>query len=155
MRRTSRGAKGFACGWSWLAGHVVILRIALSLGRPAVHRNLKSRHLQMIALGGCIGTGLFLGSGSALRPPRFPRLRVQHCLGRVRVPLQPVIHHRIDHLGHHPGQLPQVLLRRKVAGSRPVRVPLRGAFPALALVLRVLHVHRHHPLQRIHHLPHW
>ncbi|KAF2761959.1 amino acid permease [Pseudovirgaria hyperparasitica] len=29
-------------------------------------RQLKSRHLQMIAIGGTIGTGLFIGSGSAL-----------------------------------------------------------------------------------------
>ncbi|CCG81090.1 Predicted protein [Taphrina deformans PYCC 5710] len=32
-----------------------------------VHRDLKSRHLQMIAIGGTIGTGLFIGSGNALR----------------------------------------------------------------------------------------
>ncbi|CAF0859268.1 unnamed protein product [Adineta steineri] len=31
-----------------------------------LHRTLKSRHLQMIAIGGSIGTGLFIGSGSAL-----------------------------------------------------------------------------------------
>ncbi|ODV59066.1 uncharacterized protein ASCRUDRAFT_77464 [Ascoidea rubescens DSM 1968] len=31
-----------------------------------VKRGLKSRHVQLIALGGCIGTGLFVGSGSAL-----------------------------------------------------------------------------------------
>ena len=30
-------------------------------------RGLKSRHAQMIALGGTIGTGLFVGSGQALR----------------------------------------------------------------------------------------
>ncbi|ODQ83130.1 hypothetical protein BABINDRAFT_31195 [Babjeviella inositovora NRRL Y-12698] len=30
-------------------------------------RSLKTRHLQMIAIGGAIGTGLFVGSGSALR----------------------------------------------------------------------------------------
>ncbi|TYC49103.1 amino acid permease [Weissella muntiaci] len=30
-------------------------------------RGLKSRHIQMIAIGGAIGTGLFLGSGSAIR----------------------------------------------------------------------------------------
>ncbi|RDW67613.1 amino acid transporter-like protein [Coleophoma cylindrospora] len=34
-------------------------------GSPLVRR-LKGRHLQMIALGGSIGTGLFIGSGSAL-----------------------------------------------------------------------------------------
>ncbi|WVQ86137.1 hypothetical protein IAT38_008305 [Cryptococcus sp. DSM 104549] len=31
-----------------------------------VHRTLKQRHMAMIALGGAIGTGLFVGSGSAL-----------------------------------------------------------------------------------------
>ncbi|ODQ80795.1 hypothetical protein BABINDRAFT_180027 [Babjeviella inositovora NRRL Y-12698] len=31
-----------------------------------IRRGLKSRHVQLIALGGCIGTGLFVGSGSAL-----------------------------------------------------------------------------------------
>jgi yeast amino acid transporter len=30
-------------------------------------RGLKSRHAQMIALGGTIGTGLFVGSGQSLR----------------------------------------------------------------------------------------
>ncbi|CAF3084148.1 unnamed protein product [Rotaria sp. Silwood2] len=31
-----------------------------------LHRKLSNRHLQMIAIGGTIGTGLFVGSGSAL-----------------------------------------------------------------------------------------
>jgi hypothetical protein len=31
-----------------------------------LHRKLKSRHIQMIAIGGAIGAGLFIGSGSAL-----------------------------------------------------------------------------------------
>ena len=30
------------------------------------HRGLKSRHVQFIALGGCIGTGLFVGTGTTL-----------------------------------------------------------------------------------------
>ena len=29
-------------------------------------RALKSRHIQLIALGGCIGTGLFVGTGSTV-----------------------------------------------------------------------------------------
>lgn len=37
------------------------------LERQGTHRGLKSRHTQMIALGGTIGTGLFVGSGQALR----------------------------------------------------------------------------------------
>lgn len=32
-----------------------------------LHRDLKNRHIQMIALGGSIGTGLLIGSGQALR----------------------------------------------------------------------------------------
>ena len=32
-----------------------------------LHRKLKSRHLQMIAIGGIIGPGLLVGSGNALR----------------------------------------------------------------------------------------
>jgi len=31
-----------------------------------LHRQLSARHLQFIAIGGTIGTGLFLGSGTAL-----------------------------------------------------------------------------------------
>ncbi len=34
--------------------------------RAPLHRKLKRRHLQMIAIGGSVGTGLFVGSGSAL-----------------------------------------------------------------------------------------
>lgn len=37
------------------------------LDSTQTHRGLKSRHSQMIALGGTIGTGLFVGSGQALR----------------------------------------------------------------------------------------
>lgn len=34
--------------------------------RDTTHRGLKARHAQMIALGGTIGTGLFVGSGATL-----------------------------------------------------------------------------------------
>ena len=32
------------------------------------HKGLKNRQVQMIALGGAIGTGLFLGAGEGLHP---------------------------------------------------------------------------------------
>lgn len=34
---------------------------------PMLQQKMKPRHLQMIAVGGSIGTGLFIGSGKALR----------------------------------------------------------------------------------------
>lgn len=38
----------------------------LLVEKKDLHRNLKERHMIMIALGGTIGTGLFLASGQAL-----------------------------------------------------------------------------------------
>ncbi len=36
------------------------------LDKRHTQRGLKSRHVQLIALGGCIGTGLFVGTGTTL-----------------------------------------------------------------------------------------
>ncbi|KAL1880562.1 hypothetical protein VTK73DRAFT_5575 [Phialemonium thermophilum] len=40
--------------------------INLASGHEQLHRGLKSRHIQFLALGGAIGTGLFVGSGAIL-----------------------------------------------------------------------------------------
>ncbi|GAA5935027.1 hypothetical protein JCM1841_000099 [Sporobolomyces salmonicolor] len=48
--------------------HAVALNTAqASTGDAALHRGLKGRHVQMISIGGVIGTGLFLGTANALR----------------------------------------------------------------------------------------
>ncbi|KIX95919.1 uncharacterized protein Z520_08174 [Fonsecaea multimorphosa CBS 102226] len=48
--------------------------------QPALAMKLKQRHLQMIAIGGSIGTGLFVGSGSALATGGPAALVLAYCL---------------------------------------------------------------------------
>lgn len=38
----------------------------VEVGKGELHKSLKGRHMQMIAIGGSIGAGLFVGSGGAL-----------------------------------------------------------------------------------------
>jgi amino acid permease len=45
---------------------VLALHLVSFLPTDQVQRRLKQRHVQMIAIAGTIGTGLFLGSGKAL-----------------------------------------------------------------------------------------
>ncbi|KIV99173.1 uncharacterized protein PV09_09127 [Verruconis gallopava] len=53
---------------------------AIATAESPLARKLKGRHLQMIAIGGSIGTGLFVGSGSALAHGGPGSLLIAFCL---------------------------------------------------------------------------
>jgi len=57
---------------------------------PALAMSLKGRHLQMIAIGGSIGTGLFVGSGSALATGGPASLVI--CYGLIGIMLFCTVH---------------------------------------------------------------
>ena len=48
------------------------------MAKNTMKRSLKTRHLSMIALGGSIGTGLFVASGSATSPQDLGALLVAY-----------------------------------------------------------------------------
>ncbi|WP_091686213.1 amino acid permease [Methylocapsa palsarum] len=52
------------------------------IGRDELHRGLKNRHVQMIAIGGTIGVGLFLGSATAIQKAG-PGLVASYAIGGV------------------------------------------------------------------------
>jgi len=60
------------------------MRKPLNGGQPYpqdhLHRGLKDRHVQMIAVGGTIGVGLFLGSATAIQKAG-PGLVVSYAVG--------------------------------------------------------------------------
>lgn len=57
-----------------------IERAAIITANSPLSRSLKSRHLQMIAIGGAIGTGLFIGSGKVLAQGGPASVIIAYCL---------------------------------------------------------------------------
>ena len=56
----------------------------MSQAEGALSRNLKSRHIQLIALGGTIGVGLFLGSAKAIQKAG-PGLLLSYAVGGLAI----------------------------------------------------------------------
>lgn len=82
---------------------------AVRLSKTPLSKSIKQRHLQMIAIGGSVGTGLFVGSGSSLRTGGAASLPI--CWGIVGTIIFCVIH---------------------ALGELAVTYPISGAFSAHA-----------------------
>lgn len=52
----------------------------LDKNNEGLHRGLKERHIQLIAIGGAIGVGLFLGSATAIKTAG-PALAFSYLIG--------------------------------------------------------------------------
>ena len=55
-----------------------------SVAQEDLHRGLQERHIQLIAIGGAIGVGLFLGSNSAIRTAG-PGLMLSYVIGGIAI----------------------------------------------------------------------
>ncbi|PPS58755.1 hypothetical protein CRX72_22470 [Pantoea sp. BRM17] len=67
--------------------------------QPGLRRELKARHLTMIAIGGSIGTGLFVASGATISQAGPGGAQVAVPLPRLTRTLYR-IHHRQKHLSN-------------------------------------------------------
>ncbi len=76
----------------------------VELGEGGLHRNLKGRHMQMIAIGGSIGAGLFVGSGGALTSGGPASLVIDFIIIGVMLLLT------VNALGELAGMSPRVLI---------------------------------------------
>src|SRR6201998_1813501 len=56
----------------------------MSTPQPQLARNLRNRHIQLIAIGGTIGVGLFLGSAKAIHNAG-PGLLLSYAIGGVAI----------------------------------------------------------------------
>ncbi|MDR0488216.1 MAG: amino acid permease [Propionibacteriaceae bacterium] len=84
--------------------HDVIENTEAATETAGLHRRLKNRHIQMIALGGCIGTGLFYGSAEAISMAG-PAILIAYLLGGIAI-----------------------FFVMRAVGEMSVRTPVAGAF---------------------------
>jgi len=66
---------------------------------PELQRGLKSRHIQLIAMGGAIGTGLFLGSAKVIQSAG-PSIILGYAIGGFMVFL--ILRHLGEMIAHEP-----------------------------------------------------